>query len=1141
LVKHHVTIPQNYIVSYQTRIDATGTLDVGTTFGHRLGKVGGTGILYIERGELPAGDYEDFFAADSGTIEFGGNSDYDILSEIPELNNLILSGSGTRNFPNIDVQMLGYFEINGADAVDLYDQKISIKKDLIFNSGNFDAGQGLIALNGNDRQTIKGSSSFTGSNAFYDFEINNIYGIELQQPADIDNYLNFLAGTITTTSDNLLRLTNTNSNIVSGAGNGKYVDGPLAKNIINGQSFDFPVGNDGRYGRVILDVDNSATTDYWTAQYYNKDASLDGMDVTQLASPLEYVSNNEYWRVKAPASYDSYVTLRWDSQSGVPATSTDRENYLKMAEWIPSNNQWEEVTAYIDTDNGEDDGLIKSQNTESFNNDASEGNFYTLASNYYAQFYWEGDESSDWNTAGNWSGNQVPNSYNDVIINSGTTYSPVISNNAEVKNLSIESGATLTIEPGYSLTINNNLTNEGTLILHAPNGDGAYPSLLTYGDITNNGSIQIQLYLTAKEFHYVSSPINGGNATSDLFCKDRPDGKFNSNFYTYDETTDLNGDPNTQPAGDYDSQNLTAGWVYAHNGESGAAVPLQIKKGYAIWDEINRLITFEGTPNNGTLDITGLSYTENDPVPEESVEPNFYDGWHLIGNPYPSYLDWDKIAGSLTNTDNAIYVWDGTQYASYVNGICGGSGNQDNYIAPMQGFFIHTNGTNAGFQLNNTHRTHSSSSFLKNSRTKQDNDKYIVKLKFTAGQYNDYYAVYFADSATSGFDRKYDALKLFSSSYYTQVPHLYSYDGDIRYSIEALNTDSIANQSISLAYKIAQSGEYKISAEQISIPSGVKVYLIDKKYGVNKELAQGSEYTFIADAGDIKDRFELKFLKPEPPVVNGNIKDITVYEDKATTIEIPENLIYSPSKLPISYEIINEKGEKENWIEYDSEFSNIVINAGNSQVGTHNMVYKATDKNGLSASIPFSVTVINTNDKPVVIKELNDTTAYIDNEFVYDISDAFADIDKNDELKYSAKLTNGNDLPVWLGFDKNTGIFSGEPTNEGELEIMVTATDKAGESAGTTFKLNIVPQEHNNSNIYKVSIYPNPASDFVTIETDLELPYTMKIISTEGKIINTQKVTSKKEKFDISKLAKGNYIIEITSKGRTVHSKLIVK
>ena len=76
---------------------------------------------------------------------------------------------------------------------------------------------------------------------------------------------------------------------------------------------------------------------------------------------------------------------------------------------------------------------------------------------------WLGTTSTDWNTASNWCGS-VPTSTTDVIINAPVPNMPVISNTpvAVCRNLTIGSGASVTITSTNVLTINGNFTNNGT-------------------------------------------------------------------------------------------------------------------------------------------------------------------------------------------------------------------------------------------------------------------------------------------------------------------------------------------------------------------------------------------------------------------------------------------------------------------------------------------------------------------------------------------------------------------------------------------------------------------------------------------------------------------------------------------------------
>ncbi len=74
---------------------------------------------------------------------------------------------------------------------------------------------------------------------------------------------------------------------------------------------------------------------------------------------------------------------------------------------------------------------------------------------------WVGLSNNNWNDANNWC-DAVPTSTKDVVIPAGTPYSPVISADAVCRNLTINSGNSLTITLGGNLSLYGNLTVNGT-------------------------------------------------------------------------------------------------------------------------------------------------------------------------------------------------------------------------------------------------------------------------------------------------------------------------------------------------------------------------------------------------------------------------------------------------------------------------------------------------------------------------------------------------------------------------------------------------------------------------------------------------------------------------------------------------------
>ena len=74
--------------------------------------------------------------------------------------------------------------------------------------------------------------------------------------------------------------------------------------------------------------------------------------------------------------------------------------------------------------------------------------------------------TSDWHTASNWCNNTVPTATTDVEIATGVPFQPIISAGAVCRNLTINSGASVTINASNVLDIKGNLTNNGTLTVN---------------------------------------------------------------------------------------------------------------------------------------------------------------------------------------------------------------------------------------------------------------------------------------------------------------------------------------------------------------------------------------------------------------------------------------------------------------------------------------------------------------------------------------------------------------------------------------------------------------------------------------------------------------------------------------------------
>ena len=66
---------------------------------------------------------------------------------------------------------------------------------------------------------------------------------------------------------------------------------------------------------------------------------------------------------------------------------------------------------------------------------------------------WEGTVSNAWENISNWSCNSLPDANTDVIVSGGKLNNPQVNSNVTVRTLRLNSGATGTVNTGFTLTV----------------------------------------------------------------------------------------------------------------------------------------------------------------------------------------------------------------------------------------------------------------------------------------------------------------------------------------------------------------------------------------------------------------------------------------------------------------------------------------------------------------------------------------------------------------------------------------------------------------------------------------------------------------------------------------------------------------
>ncbi len=357
-------------------------------------------------------------------------------------------------------------------------------------------------------------------------------------------------------------------------------------------------------------------------------------------------------------------------------------------------------------------------------------------------------------------------------------------------------------------------------------------------NVIGNVTVQRTISTGNDGWHLLSSPVAGStlNDWMDDFSTSGFPGSAAPGF----SFVSINGYDETQ-LGTYD---------VGYTNPSGASDATGNGKGY--WCYIS--------PTPVTIDVTGTinKFTVSPTVTftdDPAVNTATHDGWNLIGNPYPSTIDWEASTGlSLTNVENIFQIWNeaSQQYEGWnANAHTGVNGRTSSLIPSSQAFYIQTNASSPSISFNeNIKAAGSDESVLKlaNGRVLNNNStmsSYVqypqFVLKLSGNNYKDETKLLFTPSATTAFDQGYDMSKFFSPT--PGVPNITS--------LSAANDDLVLNVlpqhstlSIPIKTLVQVTGTYTISAQQfINYPASVCLILEDKQLSATHNIRTGGDYT----------------------------------------------------------------------------------------------------------------------------------------------------------------------------------------------------------------------------------------------------------------------------------------------------------
>jgi len=462
---------------------------------------------------------------------------------------------------------------------------------------------------------------------------------------------------------------------------------------------------------------------------------------------------------------------------------------------------------------------------------------------------WSGSNSTEWNNPSNWVQGIIPAACNDVIIPVNAVVVMNALTPAICNNLTIGSGACLTIESGKKLTVSGTLLNNaginGLIVKSNSSGSGS----LINNSVGVNARIEHYMNGSSWAWHFLSSPVTSQSISGSF----TPSGAGNNfDFYTWHEPSLL--------WVNFKNTTLTPTW----NNANGSTFFLPASGYLVAYEAISTQLEFSGQLNSGPvvypLTMSGLST---------------YQYFNLAGNPFPCSIDWKAETGwtrdKLEGTDKSFWIWNDAagNYGAYSSATSGDAGTNGvtRYIAPGQGYFVEA-AESGQLTMDNAIKVHSSQSYLKDGEINIEELK--IKLTSVANAYSDETIIAFNNSNPEDGSAKYNSM-------YADAPEIWTVKNGSHYSINFsgnLNTEMI----VPLGIKAGTAGDFILTASQVESFGSGNVRLEDRTKGTFTNLRITPQYKFhVAEPSILAERFFLHFPDALSLSNNESVKGYTVH------------------------------------------------------------------------------------------------------------------------------------------------------------------------------------------------------------------------------------------------------------------------
>ncbi|HYF67681.1 MAG TPA: T9SS type A sorting domain-containing protein [Ohtaekwangia sp.] len=642
------------------------------------------------------------------------------------------------------------------------------------------------------------------------------------------------------------------------------------------------------------------------------------------------------------------------------------------------------------------------------------------------------------------------------------------------------------------------------------------------------GNITVQRYMAAEGriYRYLSSPITTGRV-SDLQAVFPITGNFsgsstctgcstNASMFYYDAATS----------------------AYVPYPSADSAEPLEPGRGYSTFIRQDvagpgpLTLNFTGVPNRGEIML---------PVSYNSTTPN--DSWNLVGNPYPSRVNWgfmgwlsSGIGETIAIRDNAsgsfrYCGWDGAGYVDLTNGV----------IATGQAFWVRALDETAFLMITEDAKTLESGKFYRT----ESKPLSMLTVELKGGTLQDVTYLKLKEDASLGIDA-FDAPKLtndymnFATRFASGKPMAVNAISALPCGEEIILDLSFVKNS-SGRYLANPVRSYTLSFDTKGKFDAYNITLIDSYRGTSHSVGSGTSFNFTITtdpASMVQDRFRL-VLEEKLPALDLELTTTAVCADQDAEIMISKTEEHVTYVLQYQGNLINEiAGGKDVKFQVpasllqqaDNEFivyaktlcgnsfqlNEVIVKRtplieakgiSGTQCGA-GMVTLSADSDGLSqrynwyesseSTVPLEGFTGNTFTTPVLSKSRQYYVAAVNELGCEGVRAAVkAEINyvepviSESNSKLISNYTTGNQW--FLNGELLTGADQHEftPQETGEYSLQVSLNGCISFSPAQMFIVNALPENGINAGI---RLYPNPVPDRLTVRVPITTGYTHAVL-----------------------------------------------